>query len=246
MKQAVRKTAYSFLLWYTLLWAAGAGIILCIFITEGRVFLFRWDGVYQHYLSFCTMCDYGRSLFFDGTFPGFFDFFIGQGSDVFTTLGCYDLTDPVSLVAGALIFLPRLDRFTVMVFIKFYLIGIAFWAYCRAVGIRNKRAIMAGALSYVFSGAVLFMFPRHPNYINWAYFLPLLLASIELYRRKGRRLPLILVVFLNIVTSYYTFYMNAVLAVLYVFILSLSGLKGSDKKGRWDVNRSQSWERSLT
>ena len=225
------------------MWAVGAGVLLYLFRYEGRTILFKWDGIYQHYLAFYRMCDYGKAIFFEGAFPGFFDFFIGQGNDVFTTLGCYDLTDPVSVIAGALIFLPRLDRFTVMVFIKFYLIGIAFWAYCRAVGIRDKRAIMAGALTYVFSGAVLFMFPRHPNYINWAYFLPLLLASIELYRRRGRRLPLIIVVFLNIITSYYTFYMNAVLAVLYVFFLSVSGLGKSEKKVPYILGEISRWFR---
>ncbi len=65
------------------------------------------------------------------------------------------------------------------------------------------------------------MFARHPNFVNWAYFFPFILSGIERYRNAGKKIGLIIPIFLNMVTSYYTFYVNMVLVVVYLLVTSV-------------------------
>ena len=220
----------SYLPAYTALWVLCVLIIGLEFRLNGKTFIWETDGVPQHFLSFNYLCDYLRELIVSRQFKGFFDFTLGQGLDILTTLDSYDFTDPVSVLAALVFPLSRMQRYTLMIFIKFYLVGISFLLYCCATEQKNRLAVLAGALAYTFSGAVLYNFARHPNYANWSYFFPFLLAGAELYTRRGKRAPFAVFVFLNAVTSFYTFYMNAVLTALYVLAGSVCRIAGSSEK----------------
>ena len=213
-----RKLAWlRYLALYTGLWFALALWLYLIFLNNGKSFLWVHDGVNQHYAAFNYLCDYLEAAL-EHRPAGIFNFRLGQGLDAITTLDSYDLTDPVSVIAALLLPLSRLRRYTLMVFAKLYLIGVSFALYADAAEYKNKTAVVLAAVAYTFSGSILFTFARHPNYINWAYYLPLLLAGVELYTRKGKRAPLVLFVFLNAVTNFYTFYINAVLVVICVTV----------------------------
>ena len=228
-----------FFLSYSLCFVLGALLIYIIFHNNGRTFLWGEDGVYQHFSAFHYVCDTVES-FFDGSSSSIlpFNYTLGQGSDILTTLNSYDYTDPISWLCALIIPLSRLRRYTLMAFIKLWLTGAMFSLYCFVTDRRDRTAVMCGALSYVFSGALLYVFARHPNYVNWAYFLPMLLAGVELYRRKGKKYLLILSVALNITVNFYTFFINAVLLAIYVVAVSLCEMI-SRKKGR--VVRDELW-----
>ncbi len=221
---------------YTVFWLFLAGLILFIFNKNGKSFLWMNDGVYQHFSSFNYLCDYLKDLISNFHFSGFFDFTLGQGMDILTTLNSYDFTDPISILCALVFPLSRAGRYTLMIFIKLYLIGISFLFYCHVTEHEKTMAIVGGALAYVFCGAVLIMFARHPNYINWAYFFPFLLGGVELYFRKQKKLPLILFVFLNLITSYYTFYMNAILVAIYVLVHVICKVV---KEKKWSVLKEE-------
>lgn len=208
-------------------------MVICDFCTNEKEFLWLSDGVYQHFVSFDYLCQYLRSLLIDHHPMGFFNFTLGQGADILTALGSYDFCDPVSLIAALVFPLTRLQRYTLMIFLKLWLVGLSFIVYCRASERENLTAVLSGAIAYTFSGVVLYVVARHPNFINWAYFFPLLLSGVELYDRRGRRLPLILFVFLNLLTSFYTFYINAVLTVLYVLVCSFCRLFLESPRSSW-------------
>ena len=210
---------------YSLFWLAGAVCIFLVFKFNQKSFLFVSDGIYQHYVSFDYLCDYVNALFVHHRPLGSFNFTLGQGLDILTTLSSYDFTDPVSLIASLIIPLSRYQRYVLMVFIKLYLVGLSFCYYCASKELKPLWAVLSGALTYTFSGAVLFTFARHPNFISWAYFFPFLLGALESYRTRNRRLPLILLCFLSALTNYYTFYMNAVLVAGYSIVNSLCRLK---------------------
>ena len=215
----------AFYITYSLIWLAGAVFIYSIFRMNGRNVLFFLDGIYQHFPAFSTVCDIVESLFngkrdLSGILP--FHYSIGQGVDLFTTLNSYDFADPVSWLCASFLFMSRVGRYTAMAFIKLWLTGIAFSVYCFITGRKNNAAVLCGALAYTFSGCVIFMFTRHPNYSNWAYFLPLLLGGYELYRTAGKKRFLMLSVFLNLLVSFYTFYINTILLVVYVVVRSIS------------------------
>ena len=211
----------STLIMYSVLWFFCAAVLYLLFRIHHKSFLFLYDGLYQHFISFNYLCDYLKSIIVDHHFKGLYNYTLGQGMDIFTALNSYDFTDPVSAVSAAFVFLNRIQRYTLMIFIKLYLVGFSFCVYCRSAGYRNRTAVLIGAIAYTFSGATLFSFARHPNYINWAYFLPFLLAGVEYYQRRGKYMPLLIAVVLNIVTSYYTFYINAILTGIYVIVHAL-------------------------
>ncbi len=220
----------SYLPAYTALWFLCVLLICLVFRENGKTFIWEEDGVPQHFMSFNYLCDYLHDLLVSRRFRGFFNYTLGQGMDILTTLDSYDFTDPVSVLAALVFPLSRIQRYTLMVFLKLYLIGISFLLYCCATEREHRIAVLAGALAYTFSGAVLYTFARHPNYANWAYFFPFLLSGVELYTRKGKRAPFVIFVFLNAVTSFYTFYMNVILTALYVLTCSVCRIVKSKEK----------------
>ncbi len=235
IKQLTKRTI-GIVIIYTVLWSILAGLILFIFHRNGRSFLWQPDGLYQHFASFGYLCDYLGDLIRNFHFSGFFNFTLGQGMDVLTTLNSYNFTDPISILCAFVLPLSRTGRYTLMIFIKLYLIGISFLFYCHVTERNKGMATIGGAIAYVFCGAVLWMLARDPNFINWAYFFPFLLGGVELYFRKKEKLPLILFVFLNLITSYYTFYMNAVLVAIYVLVFAIYK---AVKERKWSVLREE-------
>lgn len=203
--------ASAFLGMYTAMWALCALAVWLVFRLNHKSFLYIYDGMFQHFTSLehvhATLTALLRG---DAKSLSFFNLSLGQGADILTTLNSYDFTDPVCWLA-ALLPIPMMSRYVAMIFIKLYLVGLAFGVYCRETGRRDALYAALGAIAYAFSGATLMTVARHPNYINWAYCFPLMLAGGERYWRREKKGLLIAAVFLNLLISYYTFYMNAVM-----------------------------------
>ena len=73
---------------------------------------------------------------------------------------------------------------------------------------------------------------RHPNYINWAYYFAMLMAGGERYWRKGKKGLLVTAVFLNLLTSYYTFFMNALMFAVYTALRAICRWSGDRTAAR--------------
>ena len=221
-----------FLLRYGLMWLACAGAIVAVFRLYRTSFLFVYDGIYQHFAAYRYVCRYLSALTSGGGAGlSFFNYSLGQGADVLTTLNSYNFTDPVCWLT-ALLPLPELTRYTAMVFAKLFLIGLSFGVYCRQTRRRDPLWCAIGALGYTFCGAVIHVFARHPNFITWAYCFPLMLAGGERYWRRGKGGLLVVAVLLNAVTNYYAFYMNAVLFALFTVLRAVVEVAGRRMKLR--------------
>lgn len=218
---------------YTVLWLVCAVLIAAIFTRNGRAALWVKDGVYQHFAAFDYLCQYLRALLIDHSPLPIFNFTLGQGADIITTLNSYDFLDPICALSAMLVPLSRLQRYTVMIFLKLWLTGLSFLAYCAATERKPSASVIAGAVMYTFSGAVLFTVGRHPNFINWAYYFPFLIAGAEIYLRKGKGTPLLLAVFFNLVTSFYTFYLNALLLAIHALAVCGSRAVCTGKPAAW-------------
>ena len=229
MKKIVNRYKEFFI--YTGFWFLIALVILGVFVLNNKSFVFYEDGTYQHFNAFYHLCDATERWMSNGGHFDFYSFHLGQGGDLITTLNSYDFTDPISIICSLCLFLSRVNRYTLMIFIKLWLIGISFIYYLRSINKKDVVYSVIGALIYTFATVNLYSFARHPNYINWAYFLPFILGSVELYKNFKLRIPLIIVIALNVINSYYTFFMNAILTFIYVFTCSIvKCLKAEDKK----------------
>ena len=221
----LRSSKVIYLIFYSILFLAGSLFIHRFYHADGRNMLWMNDGAYQHFPAFSYICEITESVFggqrdLSGLLP--FNYSILQGADLFTTLNSYDFADPVSWLCASLLFLTRAHRYAAMIFAKLWLAGAAFSVYCFVTAKRSYESVLCGALAYTFSGSILFMFARHPNYINWACFLPLMLGGYELYREGRKKALLMFAVFMNLLVSFYTFYIDAILLVLYVLARSIA------------------------
>ena len=206
------------ILFYSITWIALAALTVIVFCIADKSFIWLPDGVYQHFNSFNYACDY-FAMFLTGQSIPQFDFTLGQGSDSLTTLGGYDFTDPLTWLAVVLFPGSRQVKYSLLLLFKLYLAGFAFCTFCHAIDHDDTLAVVCGAIAYVFSGALLVFFAARPNFISWAYFLPFILAGIELFLRRRIRWVLILSVAFNAVASIYTLYVDLCLSALYVLVM---------------------------
>ena len=215
--------SYVSLLLYTLLFVAVAIFANGIFADAGRNWLWDNDGVYQHFNSFLYANEYIRAIaksIFRGeslSIP-LMNYTLGQGADIITTLNSYDFLDPVSWIMIVIFRHNVLRAYEAMIFAKLFLAGISFCVYCYVIGIKGNAKIATGALIYTFFGFGIYCCARHPNFMSGMYFLPLTFAAIEMYLKDRKKLPIILSTFFSILTSYYSFYMDAVAIAVYILI----------------------------
>lgn len=216
---------------YTVFFLLITALIVFIFYTDNRSFIWKPDGLFQHFVAFDYLCDFIGNIIKSKSFS-VYDFSIGLGGDVFTTLASYDFTDPISWLAALCFPFSRVIKYSCMVFIKLYLVGISFIVYCHSISEFRKSSIVLGAVSYTFSSLAMFTFARHPNFIHCAYYCPFILAGVENYIRKHKILPLILSISFNALASFYCFYIDAIILVIYVVTRSLTIVFSSRKQFR--------------
>ena len=147
-----------------------------------------------------------------------FEWSLGEGSDILTTLHCYVIGDPLNLFV---VFFPERYlwiAYDVLILLRLYLAGLVFSKLCFEQGIRNKYGIIAGALTYVFCFWGLYAATRHFYFANPMIYFPMIIIGIERVLKGKRPWWLVLSVFLSALSNFYFFYMIVVLTVVYVLI----------------------------
>ena len=212
----------TYVLLYTFLFCLLTPLVFYWFIKGGRSFIWINDGGDQHYIA---LLYYGRTLreWIGGIFQGngfafpLYDFTIGQGDDVLTTMHYYCLGDPLALLS---VFCPEQYTeylYNFLVLLRFYLMGLSFLAF----GFYQKKEgshVLLGAFLYAFCGFALIGAIKHPFFLNPMIYLPLLCLSIEKVLRKESRKLFIVMTALCAMSNFYFFYMLTVLAVLYALV----------------------------
>ena len=207
---------------YTIIFLVMVLIAYLQFALNGKSFIWNSDGLAQH---FPVLTYYSKLLrqtinsIFMGNglqFP-LWDFSIGAGADIITTLNYYGVGDPLCILA-ALFSVDKMEwGYSLLVLLRMYLAGVTFSAYCKEMG-RGRFATLAGTWAYIFCGFVVAAGVRHPFFINPMIILPLLLLGIEKVFKKKTPYVLILAVFYAAITGVYFFYMLGILAGIYVLI----------------------------
>lgn len=142
------------------------------------------------------------------------DFSIGYGADIITTLSYYGLGDPLDLLAA---FVP--GRWTEqllegLIVLRLYLAGLAFMVFSRRHG-NSRFGTLLGALAYVFSAWPIQAGLIEPVFLVPMYCFPLmLLGADDLFEGRSPVLY-IAAIALTALSNFLFFYMAAVLLVLY-------------------------------
>lgn len=205
---------------YTALFTTVLITILWIYMAAGKSFVWEKDGLAQHYPALRYIHHYLRQLG-DNLLQGelkmpMVDFRIGQGMDILTTLNYYGMGDPFLLLA-AFCPLEHLETlYAVLIFLRLYLSGVFFSAFCFTKNHTRHSAVLTGALLYVFCGYGLYASVRHPFFVNGMLFLPLFLLGTERVLQKKKYGFFAIVAGWSMMTNFYFTYMNSILMGIYV------------------------------
>lgn len=210
-------------LWaYTLAFGLAFGLVFGPFFLSHKTFVYQADSYVQHYPSFLYYGEKLREAFgslFAGKgfqFPQW-EYSIGLGTDVISTLSYYIIGEPIALISA--LFPAQLAPYgySLMIALRLYLAGLLFCAFLRERGCGVLPGTIA-AVCYVFSGYGLRPAIFHSAFSIPMVGLPLLLLGVErLYKKKDPKV-FILAVFYSAVSSFYFFYMLVILVVLYAVL----------------------------
>ena len=216
----------SYYLCYTALFLLLSIIVFSPLLYNGKSMIWKPDGLTQHYNALVYIGNWGRSILrtliteHRLSIP-LWDFSIGYGSDVLTTLHYYVIGDPLNLLS---ILTPA--RYAEVLYgalavLRMYLAGLSFSCFCFQMK-QGRTGVLAGSLAYAFCGYALSLAAMHPYFINPMIYLPLLLLGAErAMEKKGCHL-LIAATALSAVSNFYFFYMLAILTIIYCVIRFLT------------------------
>jgi uncharacterized membrane protein YfhO len=208
---------------YTVLFFIISVLILSWYYIGGRTLVWREDGYSQHIRALTYYAQYLRSIIREFlashtlVIPNW-DFSIGEGSDVLSSLHYYVIGDPFSFFSVCVPTRFMYLYYEFMILLRIYLAGIAFSKLCFYTKAGNRYAVLAGSLTYTFCYWTLYNISRHPYFLNPLIYLPLLILGVEKILKKERPYVFILSVALAAVSNFYFFYVQVLLVVIYVMI----------------------------
>ena len=225
---------------YTLGFLLCAAVCYCWFLIKGKTLIVDSDGWRQHFAAFVYLGQYGREvartlLTTHKLVLPQWDFSIGLGSDVLTTLHFYAIGDPLDLLSVVCPTRYAAYLYSFLSLLRLYLAGLAFGAFCFVKKQRRVGGVTVGALVYVFTLYSLFIVSHHPFFALPMVFLPLLLLGVEQILAGKRPYLFIFVVFLAAVSNFYFFYMLAIITALYTLYQLICRFRhrGKDAVGKF-------------
>ena len=223
MRQAVssalkERTRFYFL--YTLLFGLFSIALFSPFLVTGKSLIWQTDGLAQHFNAFVYLGTWMReilkNLIFEHQFMiPMWEFSIGYGADVLTTLQYYVLGDPVALFSVVTPSAYAEEMYCLLILFRLYLAGIAFCAFCRKMEC-GRAASLCGAFAYAFCSFSIYAAVRHPYFASPMIYLPLILLGAEKILRKEKPMFYVAMIFVAAISNFYFFYMLVLLTVLYV------------------------------
>lgn len=217
---------------YTLVFALLAPLIFRGYSQAGKSFVWTTDGINQHY---------NRLLYISSCFrQSFKDLLSGNGwsfplYDFRTGIVTQDLQLGLPHLLAALWPVDRMNEFyQVLVVGNYYFIGLSFSAlgfYFR----QKPLAVLAGALSFAFSGYGIYAGVRHPHFVVPMIWLPLLIIGTEQVLRKRPAWLLTFTVLLSLCSQWGLYFscMQGVLVVLYALIRYLCRVERKSWRDFW-------------
>ena len=219
---------------YSILFVGMFIAVFIQFILSGRTFVWAGDGQVQHLPAYIYFGRYLRTIFRKIFVEHSFyipqwDFAIGEGSDIFQSLNYYVIGDPFAIFSFLFPSHLMYIYYSGMCVARIYCAGLAFLYLCKVMGYSEKIPVLAGTLMYAFCYWAFYNCARHPYFINPLIWFPLIIAEIERIIQGKKPFLYVLFVMIAAISSFYFFYMIAILVALYV-VLKLFYLYKTDLK----------------
>ncbi len=206
---------------YSLAFALAAIFSLGIFVIRKKTFL-TYDSIAEYVTCLAYWGNYLRSAiggFLDGgklAFPQW-DFTVGLGADILTTLHWYVIGDPVTLLAAFVKPEHSVALYHFIVLLRLYLSGLFFILWCRQMGLKPDY-LVHGAIMYIFCGYAFYVCIKHSYFMNLFMYLPLLYIGLEKILHDESPIPFVIFVLLAAITNFYFFYILTILIFVYALV----------------------------
>lgn len=221
MKKYFNKFTHSYFWLYSVVCAAAMLLVFNQFLVHRTSFIWLPDSTSQHFTSFVYYGKYlreiAKSLFAGHPVIPQYNFSLGFGEDILSTLHYYVVGDPLNLISAVV--LPKYApyAYTLLMLLRYYLAGLAFMALAKYKKLPAAGSA-CGALIYIFSAYSLYMAIRHPSFLNPFIYFPLIILGAEMIFDKKRPYLFILSICLSALSSFYFFYVISLFTVLYIFV----------------------------
>lgn len=206
---------------YSLVFALVSFLSFFFFLINGKTFIAGADGFNQYYPTYYYIGKYIRnyaSVAFRRKQLPTYDFNIGFGGDIISTLNYYGFGDVFNVTSA---FFPgkySTIGYTFTVLLKLYISGISFSQYAIHAGC-TRTSTFAAAFLFAFSGFSLSFGLLFPTFLTALIYLPWMMWGVEdLLYNSHFSWKLILAVTLQSMVSFYFIYMDAVFFALYIIL----------------------------
>ena len=164
--RGVSKRSTYFLL-YTAIFLICSACIYVWFARTGRSLISTGDGWKQHFPAFVYFGQYGRTVLrtllteHQLVLPQW-NFSLGYGGDILTTLHYYVIGDPLDLLSIACPTRYAVYLYSFLSLFRLYLAGLGFGAFCRYKKQGAPLPVAVGSVCYVFFTYSFLLVARHP------------------------------------------------------------------------------------
>ena len=219
-----KKNKVTYYLIYSLLFSLLAGLVVYFYYSQGKSLIEAdGDGFRQHFRAVVYYSDYLKQIISTFFTTGKliipqWDFVIGEGSDVLTSLHYYCIGDIFTFFS---FLCPR--RYMYIYFdgatiARMFFSGIAFSELCFYKKKNNWYIVLSAALLYAFCPLSLSNLGGHVFFLSAVVYLPLIILGVERVINNDTPYLLSFSVFLSAISNIYFFYMNVLSTVIYTVI----------------------------
>lgn len=200
-------------------------VVLIVFfpLVNHHSFIRVEDGWNQDYPIFLYYGKQLRRFVHTGQFS-FYDFSIGLGGDMISTLNHNGFGDPLNLLSFFAVGEAAMYLYAFVLFLRMYLAGAGMLLYCDRHGRKGSLCILAGLL-YAFSLFVLTWGTQFFQTLNATYLLPPLLLCLETLLREDEKKGAIasgvafaLLIAVQACCSFYFLYMQTLILFCYALV----------------------------
>lgn len=206
--------------YYTGVFLLLLGVLVFFHTINGSTFIYNVDAPVQDYPTFLYMGKLLRHFFSTGKIR-LYDFSIGLGGDVISTLNSNGIGDPLNLLSVFAVGRAAVYLYEFTIFLRLYICGISMLLFCRKHRQDENLSALAAVL-YVFSAYALPYGLQYYQILNAAYIFPLLLIQLEdligqdKMGRGGIKFSFLIA--LQACCSFYFLYIQTILIFVYALV----------------------------